>query len=46
MNDVTFKELIKVCEKVGWEKMINELEGEAHKLEILQADLFAGLLLK
>ena len=42
MGYATFDTIVEMCNEVGWEKGISELEKETYKLEILQADLFAG----
>ena len=41
-KDASFKMLIDMCEKVGWDKGITELERIVFQNENMQADLFAG----
>lgn len=41
-GDASFKQLITVCEKAGWDRGLSGLEAMVRKNEVLQADLFAG----
>jgi hypothetical protein len=41
-KDASFKLLIDMCNKVGWDKGIQVLEGFVHLNENMQAELFAG----
>lgn len=44
MAQATFKDLISMCERVGWDEGIKALEKQTLKLESMQADLYAGTL--